>query len=728
MEATQADLPHIRDSPDYTTTEPLDQQDIQPQLLGIPVSPEEQEDILAGNAEDPLQDVRSDSSAESYEKNGSPENVTESSSLQTTNISYTNIGKTEENQTLYFEKQSLLAMCTSSTSTHEEQNQTLYVDSSGRETEESPSKDIYNTDDCSAQNEAQYQMKDTCRIETSAAAYQSSVDVDDTSVDNQDIEEENANNEAEDKDGTRPDTTNQSRDAEKSVQNQVETTAAPDDEWIRPYAVANRQDVQTNGGQEDAYDIQPYAVAYDEQEGQDENQTTTLSSVNNSQNVCGQPNAISDTVDGKADGLLPNPMYSGNALQPNPMYSGNALQPNPMYSGNALQPNPMYSGNALRSNPMYAPNGAQPMACGGHGYVDTWSITGVVVVVLTLLTALITATFMSGENASYMGTTWTEPTYTGNTTDDVPRNVDYTTSPQSGTEENANKELKQKRIVFGGEGDELGQFDQPYAVVVSPSNEIFVADYYNRRVQVFSMTGVYLRHFPTIVSGEDSVTMEPEDISIDGEGHLWVVGVEEYEDLSLTGFIVRYTKVGHLLATLHPTFSNNSFCGIAVDSPRNLVVVTEFWDEYGEVKILNFNGSVVRKFRTEQGPEYPGLVAVGREGNLFVSDHWGETRVFVYNSTGHYLSSFGGEKIGELQAEMEVGERVVVMAIHTDSSGNVLVGTGSGGTVEMFTRDGRYVRRFSTGRSHADGVAVAQGGQLVITTSHNNTVTIFSHY
>ncbi|XP_066289158.1 tripartite motif-containing protein 3-like [Branchiostoma lanceolatum] len=361
----------------------------------------------------------------------------------------------------------------------------------------------------------------------------------------------------------------------------------------------------------------------------------------------------------------------------------------------------------------------------GHSCVASRSCLALVitaavaVAALTVLTALVIATYMPTEQDSYKQTTWTDPSFTGETTDDVTQHVDFTSSPHTSTEE-----LKQTAIVFGGEGEEPGQLFVPYGVVVSPSNEIFVADTYNRRVQVFSMTGVYLRHFPTIVPGEASGTIEPEYISIDGEGHLWVAGDEN----ETTGFIVRYTKLGRHLATLHPTFKNNSFCGIAVDALRNLVAVTEFWSDYGELKILHFNGTVVRKFRTEWGPEYPGRVAVGREGNLFVNNHWGGTSVYVYNSTGHYLFSFGGDKIGEVQTTLDDGPRVVVVGICTDSSGNVLLSTGPGGTVELFTAGGRYVRRAAAGMFRADGVAVGPSGQLVVTDDTNSTVTVFSHY
>ncbi|CAH1262103.1 TRIM3 [Branchiostoma lanceolatum] len=691
MEATQSDLPHIRDPAD-STTEPADQNDMKLQLDQVLTNSGEQKDISPGHAEDPSLDVHSDASTEYSDKDDgpccSPGNVEERSSLPTVCTSYINISKTEQNQTIYDERPSLPAVGTSNTQV--EQNKAIYVDNPFVEKEEFPPKDIYNTKGCNANNVVQYQLKDTSRKEASAAAYLRDGDVDDASGDRPDVQVHDANSKAQDvnQDETRPKTvTKESKDAESCDQNKAEKTAVSDDECIRPYAVAYHRGGKTNGepyaiafDEQDgtrpepiikqskdadsfdqtkaensavsddecirpyatAYcrdgeangeqDVQPYAVAYDERDEHYENQTPT----EHSQSVRGQPAAgtSSGADDDKADGLLSNPMYQGNALRPNPMYRGNALRHIPMYAQNAVQ-------------------------------------------------------------------------------------------PRAGGEKGSN-ESKQSKIVFGEEGEEVGQFSDPSDVVVSPSKEIFVANYLNRRVQVFNMTGAYLRHFPTIVSGEDSGMIEPEDISIDGEGHLWVLG---NDDLG-TGLIVRYTKTGRHLATLYEALNSSSLLCMAVDTLRSLVVLVEStslaesWDDYDEVKLLHFNGTVVRKFRTGQGPESPGRVAVGREGNLFFTDHMGGTRVYVYDNTGHYLFSFGGDKIGDISD----GQAEEVSEVCTDSSGNILVSTGSGGTVELFTEDGRYVRRVVSDMFRADSIAVAPGGQLVVASYQSSTVTVFSHY
>eukprot|EP00058_Branchiostoma_floridae_P018856 XP_002604345.1 hypothetical protein BRAFLDRAFT_85435 [Branchiostoma floridae] len=711
-----------------TIKQPVDQQDIRPQLHVIPASPEAQEGISSGHAEDPLPDNRSNASTENSDQDDRPfcssNNGAGRLSLPTICTSYTQIGKSDENQALYMKRRSLPAKRTPYIHVdNAEQNQTLYADNPVIETEETPSKYIYNTETCNADNEVHYQLKGTSP-KTPATAYQCGI-VNDASEDRPDIEVENVN-EAEDEAETRPKIViKQSKYTERSDQ-KAESTPSPDNEFIRPYAVAYCRDRQANGEQ----DVQPYAVAYDEQDGHYENQTPTGRSVNNprsgnravSSDECIRPYAVRYQLDGQTNGdqddtcdvqpyAVAYDVQDGHYETQTPTgRCADSSQPGSTAEAvddkaGGLRPNPMYSGNGLRLNPMYAHNVAQPRA--GYTCVLTRSClsyvitTGVVVTVMTVLSALIIVTFLPGKENNHMLTTWTQPTFTAKTTsptftdtttDDATLQADYTSSPTTSNAENEDKELEQTTIVFGGEGEEPGQFDGPRAVVVSSSNEIFVADTYNRRVQVFNMTGVYLRHFPAVISGESSETIEPEDISIDGEGHLWVFG-DKNDDV--TGFIVRYTKMGAHLATLRATYTNNSFCAITTDALRNLVVVTEFWGDYGEVKLLHYNGTVVRKFRTEKGPEYPGRVAVGREGNLFLSDHWGDTRVYVYNNTGHYLSSFGGDRIGEVQTDID--ERVVVDGIRTDSSGNVLVGTGVGGTVEMFTRDGRH-HFFSRGR------------------------------
>lgn len=48
---------------------------------------------------------------------------------------------------------------------------------------------------------------------------------------------------------------------------------------------------------------------------------------------------------------------------------------------------------------------------------------------------------------------------------------------------------------WGGKGTDPGKFDQPHSILVTPQNEVLVADRENRRVQIFDVNGRYLREW-----------------------------------------------------------------------------------------------------------------------------------------------------------------------------------------------------------------------------------------
>eukprot|EP00058_Branchiostoma_floridae_P013057 XP_002598545.1 hypothetical protein BRAFLDRAFT_66936 [Branchiostoma floridae] len=588
MQAAHADLSHVRDCPD-STPEPVVQHEVQPQRRSYRSSLAGQTDASPGHTEDPLPDVRSDASFEHSNLDDGP------------CFSPNNIG----------DRPSQPVSCSSYKVSDTEQNQALYVDNPLVEAEESPSKQIYGTEVENAESVVQYQQRGSCHKEALSTCYQCDRDVDDASTDRQDVEDCGADSEAENHEVQTETVAQQSEDVESSSQNRTEREVMSDDECIRPYAVAYNQD------DEDACDIQPYAVTYEEGEG--------------------QLNTSSDIASAKQQ--RPDPIHSGNASFPNPMYSGN--------------------GNALHPNPLYAPNAAQPMA--GRAALSRLA-----------------------PRVPYLG----------------PRRLV------------AKLNLFEVTFTQVVQGQEPGMFDEQGGVVVSPSNEIFVAD--AKGVQVFSMKGVYLRRFPTTTPDYKCETMVPEGLSIDGKGHLWVIGVCFP---TLVKRIVRYTKTGHHLTTLHPPMSR-CFYSMTVDSLRNRVVVIERFITSSYLTVLQFNGTVLHTFRMGRGVAWSGgLVSVGRTETFFVSDRRaGINNIYAFNEAGHFLFRFEGDLLRK------------ITGMCTDSSGNVLVADGAGGKVELFTEDGRYVRRVASGLHRADSVAVAPGGQLVVTNNDNGTVTIFPDY
>eukprot|EP00058_Branchiostoma_floridae_P002427 XP_002587915.1 hypothetical protein BRAFLDRAFT_87303 [Branchiostoma floridae] len=272
-------------------------------------------------------------------------------------------------------------------------------------------------------------------------------------------------------------------------------------------------------------------------------------------------------------------------------------------------------------------------------------------------------------------------------------------------------ELEQSVIIFGGEGSKPGKFSYPRGVVVSPSNEIFVVDRLNRRVQVHSTEGVYLRHFPTAVPGTGK-DMQPHDVCMDGNGTLWVVGRGE-----TAHHVVQYSTDGTAMAGFDLKKSHDYPRGIAVDMRTNHILVTD--PDQGEVHVFRPDGSLVRTVRHPRGEMvHPRYVTVDGEGNILVSD-WDTHYVYVYDESGKFLFQFGGEGSGEGQLDYPRG-------IRTDSSGLILVADFWNERVQIFTRHGEFVRTVRTGFG-PEGLAVGPEGQLVVT-NVTDTVTVYPNY
>ncbi|XP_078584759.1 protein meiotic P26-like [Branchiostoma floridae x Branchiostoma japonicum] len=285
------------------------------------------------------------------------------------------------------------------------------------------------------------------------------------------------------------------------------------------------------------------------------------------------------------------------------------------------------------------------------------------------------------------------------------------TSGTEGEASGSTGDFIQGGINFGGKGSEPGKFRYPRGVLVSPSNEIFVADGGNRRVQVHSTEGLYLRHFPTVVPGTGDKVMYPYDVCMDGNGTLWVVGEEE-----TAGHVVQYSTDGTAMTGFDLKESHYER-GIAVNMRTNHILVTD--GDQCAVQVFHPDGSLVRTVQHPEGEmTLPLFITVDGEWNLLVSD-WNTHYVYVYDESGKFLFQFGGKGSREGQLDHPNG-------IYTDSSGHILVADDGNKRIQIFTRHGEFVRTFRTG-SGPEGLAVGPEGQLVVT-SWDHTVTVYPNY
>eukprot|EP00058_Branchiostoma_floridae_P018457 XP_002603946.1 hypothetical protein BRAFLDRAFT_102372 [Branchiostoma floridae] len=295
---------------------------------------------------------------------------------------------------------------------------------------------------------------------------------------------------------------------------------------------------------------------------------------------------------------------------------------------------------------------------------------------------------------------------------------------------------------FGSYGSGEGQLDRPHGICTDRSGNIIVSDTGNSRVEMFDKTGKFLKHiatdmkgpqavamapqgqlgtfvreFPTVVSGEEKISRLPQDVAMDGEGNLWVVGETGPESAD---FAVQYNKQGRVLRKFDLQKTGFSR-GVAVDTRRNHILITQTTGDggnnHGEVLVFRPDGTLVKTVGQQQGMKGPQYITVDGEGNILVSDKY----VYVYNVDGQFLCQFVSEGSDQ-------GELLSPKGICTDRTGNIIVADSGNRRVEMFDKTGKLLKHITTDMTEPTAVAMATQGQLVVTDVEKNTVSIFSDY
>ncbi|XP_019629621.1 PREDICTED: uncharacterized protein LOC109473886 [Branchiostoma belcheri] len=172
-----------------------------------------------------------------------------------------------------------------------------------------------------------------------------------------------------------------------------------------------------------------------------------------------------------------------------------------------------------------------------------------------------------------------------------------------------------KIITFGGHGKawkkgrNYGRFSYVNGLAVSSTNEIFVCDFWNKRIQVFSMKGVFLRSFPT--------DMKPEAIAIDREDKLWILlSVDKEGNIFITDVknnkVLKYDKNGTYICSFGHNHLNSP-TAISVDSLGRIIVAD---NGNNRVEMFRAEGEYIGTVANIRSPQF---VAIGREGELIVS-------------------------------------------------------------------------------------------------------------
>ena len=174
-------------------------------------------------------------------------------------------------------------------------------------------------------------------------------------------------------------------------------------------------------------------------------------------------------------------------------------------------------------------------------------------------------------------------------------------------------------LSVGEKGNGPLQFDGPNGLAISPlSGQVYVADWYNHRVQVLSPSLGYLFSFGSEGSASGQF-LYPYDIAIDSKGIVFVTdpGNNRIQKFSSDGTFL--TQFGGHECQL------NSPYGIAIDSTGSGLVYVSNNDDTSHsspcISVFTTDGLFIRNFG-DKDSIYPIGLTFDKEGFLYICNHY----------------------------------------------------------------------------------------------------------
>ncbi|XP_035698276.1 E3 ubiquitin-protein ligase TRIM71-like [Branchiostoma floridae] len=223
---------------------------------------------------------------------------------------------------------------------------------------------------------------------------------------------------------------------------------------------------------------------------------------------------------------------------------------------------------------------------------------------------------------------------------------------------------------FGQEGSQQGQFDSPINVAVR-GDRLYVADTFNKRVQVFDLSGNFC--FSLATDGQ------PWSVAIQTDGTIVVKSGKEVKKFSPSGKLLHTFPLGE--------YCTNPY-SLAVQRDGRVVVA-----DYGKHSIFLFeaDGTLVKQVggqgKGEGQFDNPCFVCVDKEDNIIVADKYNH-RVQVFDQNLNFKRKFGQR--GRQQQDMEWPH-----GVSADSRGNIVLANRGDNSDELGAKHGRKLQVFN---------------------------------
>jgi NHL repeat len=254
---------------------------------------------------------------------------------------------------------------------------------------------------------------------------------------------------------------------------------------------------------------------------------------------------------------------------------------------------------------------------------------------------------------------------------------------------------------WGSGGIGNGQFNLPWSLALDSSNNVYVIDRNNERIQKFDNDGNF------ITTWSPGQFLQPVGIAIDSSNNVFVTAISNGANI-----VSKFTNNGTfikswLVASPNPNVDTQN--AIRVDSSNNVYVssndrIFKFTSDGTFIKKWGSEGSGDGQFNQIVG------IATDSSNNVYVTDKY-NLRVEKFTSDGGFIKTWGANCQSERVFCSEP------QGIATDSSNNVYVTEYNAGRVSKFTSDGGFVTGWDAPSAY--GVAVDPLGSVYISSGTN---------
>ena len=258
---------------------------------------------------------------------------------------------------------------------------------------------------------------------------------------------------------------------------------------------------------------------------------------------------------------------------------------------------------------------------------------------------------------------------------------------------------------FGSKGREQGRFNSPWGIAVNDkSRTLAVADFNNKRIQMFGFEGNFLRQI--------ALKGKPRSLAFTESGDLLVCALLEV----WSSRIFLFTENCRFMSYFGGEHVKTPYY-ISVSSDGR-IITSDFSDN--RIKVLTADGkNLLQSFKAPGCHEDPDFIVYNQE--KFFASFSLACRVMVFNNAEAYLHDIGSKGSGDGQFLKPIG-------LVIDKFNRLIVCDAGNRRLQRFTLDGKYIAQIA-GSFFEGGypryAVISNTGYLFVSDSDRHCVHVF---